>query len=123
MNANLVLNNLAISKIEEAYLKSAISTMNSIKADVDQSQTVPYLSGQLDGSVFVDVSDPLHKGIQLQYSAPYVDYQYFTPGLNHYTGQHANATDHWLDPYLTGGTKEDFAQEKFEQHMRRELSR
>ncbi len=121
--ANVVLNMAAIRKVEEAHLKAAISTMNSIKADVDQSQTVPFLSGQLDGSVFIDVSDPYHNGIQLQYSAPYVNYQYYTPGLNHYTGQHANAKDHWLDPYLSGGTKEDFAQEKFKEHFRREINR
>lgn len=121
--ANLILNTANINKIEEAYLKAAIATMNSIQLDVDQSQTVPFLSGQLDGSKFVDTSDPYRKGIQLQYSAPYVNYQYFTPGLNHYTGQHANATDHWLDPYLSGGSKENFAQEQFEKHFKREMRR
>lgn len=122
-NAVIQLNNATIRAISEADIKAAIGTANSIRLDVQSAQTVPFLTGAMYGSEFVDTSDIQRKGIRIMYSTPYVGYQYFTPGLNHYLGQHANATDHWLDPYLTGGTKAGFAEEKYRQHFITELRR
>lgn len=121
--ATVVLNTASIRAIEQCNINAAIQTAFSIRDDVDTSQTVPYRTGVMNQSCFVDTSNVLNKGIQIKYSTPYVGYQYFTPGLNHYTGQHANATDHWLDPYLSTGAKKNFAKEKFSEHFRREMRR
>lgn len=117
------LNNRLIRAIQQADIKAAIRTANSIKDDVDADQTVPFLTGALNQSAFVNTSNVQNDGIQISYTAPYVGYQYYTPGLNHYTGQHSNATDHWLDPYLSNGTKKDFAADKYREHMVQELRR
>lgn len=122
-NATIQLNNHMIGKIEEANVRAAVKTAYSIRADVDQEQTVPFLTGQMTQTSFVDISHILTEGIRLKYSVPYAAYQYFTPGLRHTTAFHANATDHWLDPYCQGGTKENFAKNKYALHYIDEIRR
>lgn len=122
-NYTIQFNNRLIRAIQQADINAAIKTANSIKDDVDASQTVPFLSGVMNQSAFVNTSNMENKGIRIEYTTPYAAYQYFTPGLNHYTGQHANATDHWLDPYLSGGAKGNFAENKYRQHFINELGR
>lgn len=122
-SATVRLNNAAIRAVQQCDINAAIKTAFSIRDDVDTDQTVPFLSGAMNQSCFIDTSNIENDGIQIKYSTPYVGYQYFTPGLNHYLGQHANATDHWLDPYTSGGTKEHFAEEKYREHFLNELRR
>lgn len=114
------LNDAVLAKIKQAHINAAIKTANSIMLDVDEEQTVPFLYGTLDQSKFIDDSDILHEGIRILYNTPYAAKQYFVP-MNHNFTQHAHATDHWLDPYLPGGTKATFAKDKYVQHFKKEF--
>jgi hypothetical protein len=116
----IVYNSDMIRRVEQAHVNAVIKTAFSIKADLDTAQTVPFLTGALNQSGYVDDSDIYHKGVQIKYSTPYAAKQYFVP-MNHYTGQHANATDHWLDPYTT--TKADWVRDKYAQHLANEMRR
>jgi len=90
--------------------------MNDIRRDVDQDQTVPFRDGTLDDSAFVQHTPD---AVELHYSTPYAMRQYYEP-MNHYTGQHMNATDHWLDPYIPkAGSKGDFISEHMLSNLRK----
>ena len=113
------LNKEKIAQLGKAALTALEKTGNSIRQDVDDSQTIPFLTGQMDQSGDV-VPDGDH--FSLIYSTPYARKQYFVP-MKHYTGQHANATDHWLDPYMKGGTKEVWTLKQFAEHLRKEIEK
>lgn len=113
------LNYKVINQIKECAITALEKTGNSIKDDVDKEQTIPFLSGQMDLS-----GDVVPNGdhFALIYSTPYARKQYFVP-MKHYLGQHANATDHWLDPYMAHGTKEDWTRKTYRKHFRKEISK
>lgn len=121
-SARGVINQAAIQKIKEAQIRAIIGTANSIKLDVDREQTVPFLNGTLDQSGFVNDSNVEREGVRIQYSTPYAAKQYYVP-MNHFRGQHANARDHWLDPYMKGGAKEAFVKDLYKKHIITELRR
>lgn len=70
--ARIVYNTEAIRRIEQAHVNAVIKTAFSIKADLDVAQTVPFLTGAMNQSGYIDDSDPYHKGVQIKYSTPYV---------------------------------------------------
>lgn len=108
----------AIAAIEEKLKKAAYETMNDIRRDVDQDQTVPFRDGTLNDSAFVQLTS---NSAELHYSTPYAMRQYYEP-MNHYVGQHMNATDHWLDPYVPKiGSKGDFISEHMLSNLRKNL--
>jgi hypothetical protein len=113
------LNENEIRRLHQCAITALEKTGNSIRIDVDDSQTIPFLTGQMDQSGDVV---PDGDGFALIYSVPYARYQYFTP-LQHYKGQHKNATDHWLDPYMEGGTKEHWTAKTFAKHMVKEFNK
>lgn len=121
-SARAVINQAAIQKIKEAQIRAIIETANSIKLDVDREQTVPFLNGTLDQSGFVNDSNVEREGVRIQYSTPYAAKQYYVP-MNHFHGQHANARDHWLDPYMKSGAKEAFVKDLYKKHIITELRR
>lgn len=132
-SARAVINQAAIQKIKEAQIRAIIETANSIKLDVDREQTVPFLNGTLDQSGFVNDSNIEREGVRIQYSAfsvskdgtkkyGYAAKQYYVP-MNHNHGKHANARDHWLDPYMKGGAKEAFVKDLYKKHIIKELRR
>ena len=62
--------------------------------------------------------------VKITYSTPYADFQYFDASLQHNQGPHAGtAKDHWMDPYINGGTKFDFVVDKYKAHYSNELRR
>lgn len=121
-SARAVINQAAIQKIKEAQIRAIIETANSIKLDVDREQTVPFLNGTLDQSGFVNDSNIEREGVRIQYSTPYAAKQYYVP-MNHFRGQHINARDHWLDPYMKRGAKEAFVKDLYKKHIITELRR
>lgn len=102
--------------LTKCFENAAYLAFQDLRVKVDQDQSVPFLNGPLSQSchVYVDGNQ-----VKIAWNTPYAAYQYFIP-LNHYTGQHANATDHWLDKYLTGDEK-DYIKERFEYHLDSEL--
>lgn len=109
-------NDAELERIRKILKRSAFETMNDIRRDVDKDQTVPFRDGTLDDSAHVVLTED---SAELHYSTPYALKQYYEP-MNHYTGQHKNATDHWLDPYIPNtGSKGDFISEHMVKNFRK----
>lgn len=105
-----------VRSLTDEIKKAAYETMNDIRRDVDEAQTVPMRDGTLNDSAFVEFSN---NSVELHYSTPYALAQYYIP-MNHYTGQHANATDHWLDCYIPKtGSKSEFIGERIVHNLRK----
>lgn len=115
---SIVFDNLALHRISENEQKAAIKTAYSIRRSVAYDKTVPFRTGALNQSFFVDDSNIQTEGVKIMYTVPYAAFQYFVP-QNHYLGQHPNATDHWLDDYLPGGAEEDYAAKKYKEHLKK----
>lgn len=117
-NYQVILNDEVVGKIIDCIKKSAYEAVQDMRIDIDQAQTVPFLTGTLDDSAHVTNSE---NAIELHYSAPYALVQYYVP-MKHYTGQHANATDHWMDPYIPGrGSKGNFIAAKTAEHLQQNM--
>ena len=110
--------NDVITEVLKHIKSSAFLAMQDVKIDIDKDQTVPFRDGTLDDSAHVKLIDD---SAELHYSTPYAAKQYYEP-MNHYTGQHANATDHWMDPYIPGtGKKGTFIEQKINKHLKDRL--
>lgn len=103
-----------IDHLSKAGYQALEKTGFSIRQDVDDSQTIPFLTGQMDRTG--DVKPDGGGGFRLIYSTPYAAKQYYVP-MNHNKAHHAHATDHWLDPYLSGGTKYDWVLDRYKRHF------
>lgn len=109
-------NEVILNATEEKIKKAAYLAMQDVRVDVDRDQTVPFRDGTLNDSAFVEFTD---SEVGLHYSTPYALKQYYEP-MQHYTGQHQNATDHWLDCYIPKtGSKGTFISEKIVEHLRK----
>ena len=113
------LNNKKITQLAKIARDSAEKTAFSILDDVEQEQTVPFLTGYLNQTADVK---PYGTGFQIIYSTPYAARQYYVP-MNHTKTHHAHATDHWLDPYLSNGYRYRWVQDVFSKHYRKELDK
>ena len=108
-----------LERYRECFEKAAYLAFQDLRIKVDQDQTVPFLNSPLSASCHVYVDGDV---VKIAWNTPYAAFQYFTPGLNHYLGQHANATDHWMEKYLTGDER-DYIKRRFEHHLENELRR
>ena len=110
-----------IQNLETAQYRAALKTANSVLVDVSAAEVTPFDNGILENSGTVTQTQ---EGAQIQYSTPYAARQYFDVSLNHGQGPHAGtAKARWLDDYLDGNAKQDFAREKFKKHYASELRR
>lgn len=101
---------------KKAYEKAAFLAFQDLRIQVDKDQSVPFLYGTLNDSCHVYIDN---KYVKISWNTAYAAFQYFIPH-SHYTGQHANATDHWLQKYLDGDEKE-FIAKRVEYHLKRIL--
>lgn len=100
------------ASFQRFYEKAAFLAFQDLRIQLDEDQSVPFLYGTLNDSCHVYIED---KYVKIAWNTAYAAFQYFVP-CNHYLGQHANATDHWLEKYLTGEDK-DFIAERFTHHL------
>ena len=101
---------------KKAYEKAAFLAFQDLRIQVDKDQSVPFLYGTLNDACHVYIDG---KYVKISWNTAYAAFQYFIPH-GHYTGQHANATDHWLQKYLDGDEKE-FIAKRVEYHLKRIL--
>lgn len=100
--------------------RALLKTANSIKLDTTQDQVIPFDNGLLQASAHPQLQTD--GSVNLEYTQNYAAKQYFDASIRHNKGPHAGtAKDHWLDPYLAGGTKSEWVQKKFSAHLRKEL--
>jgi hypothetical protein len=118
MNVKVKLNHKNINLIKKIANEALVETADAVKSDLQQSQTMPFDTGQLQNrSTFVDDSKK-NKGIATIVSdTPYARRLYFHPEYNFKKDKNANAGGEWFEPYINGN-KKTYAQKTFNKIMK-----
>lgn len=117
-NARIKLNPSKIRQLSMAQIQSLEKTADSVMEDVKREQVLPFDKGYLKDHTFVDYSKSSKGEVSIHFSAPYARRLYYHPEFNFSKEEHKNAKGRWLDDYLEGGSKEDFARDRFKAFMR-----
>ncbi|MBR3802499.1 MAG: hypothetical protein IKK37_03515 [Clostridia bacterium] len=114
-------NTANINRIESDIRKALIKTADAVKTDLQQSQTMPFDTGQLQNrSTFVDDSEVDSGKVFVVSDTPYARRLYFHPEYKFSTRDNPNAGAGWFEPYING-TKKDYAKKVFAVFMRKSL--
>ncbi len=114
-------NTANINRIESDIRKALIKTADAVKTDLQQSQTMPFDSGQLQNrSTFVDDSEVDSGKVFVVSDTPYARRLYFHPEYHFSDKENPNAGGAWFEPYISGA-KKDYAQKVFAVFMRKSL--
>ena len=112
----------AIARLGETTQAAALETMEVVKSDLVNSQTVPFDNGTMQGTLHTGqfkAGDELHT--TLQTDGPQARRLYFHPEYNFQRGQNPNAGATWYAPYLAGSGKAAFIPETFAALMKEKL--
>lgn len=71
-------------------------------------------------ATFIDTSGQASGHVSIVSATPYARRLYYHPEYHFNTLENPHAKGRWLDDYLPGGKKQDFAHKKFEQLVKRE---
>ena len=114
-------NSQNISRIEGDIRKALLKTADAVKTDIQQSQTMPFDSGQLQNrSTFVDDSEVDSGKVFVVSDTPYARRLYFHPEYKFSTRDNPNAGGAWFEPYISGA-KKDYAKKVFARFMQNSL--
>ncbi len=110
-----------VKKLTGAMIPALEKTAGAVHNDLEQSQKMPFRTGNLQNeSTFVDDSRAAEGTVSLISSTPYARRLYYHPEYNFNKSENPDAGGRWLDDYLPGGKKEDFAQNAFEKYYKQE---
>lgn len=107
-----------VKEIDEKAIQCLFETASYLKNDLEQSQTMPFDTGELQNrGTFIDTSN-INKGeVRIVTDKPYARRLYFHPEYNFRQDKNANAGGMWFEPYINGD-KKDFAKNTFAKLMR-----
>lgn len=106
---------------DRAVAGALAKTAEAVKTDLVQSQTLPFKTGQLQGSVFSDTSHAAQGKVSVVTSTPYARRLYWHPEYDFDRSENPLAGGEWYRPYLKGGAKQDFAARAFSKFLGRSL--
>ena len=94
----------ALAGIEKAALDSAVAALETVKADLEQSQTMPFNIGDMQNDqTFITETE---NGAVLVTGSPQARRLYYHPEYNFQQGKNKNAGGKWLEPYISGSKKD-----------------
>lgn len=106
---------------ERVYGKRGQFAKNGREYKGREVKKVKQQGGNLQNdSTFVDVSNAETGRVSLVSSTPYARRLYYHPEYNFNKSENPNAGGRWLDDYLPGGQKQDFAQNEFNKFYKQE---
>lgn len=120
VTSKVTINKTKIKQLNQAAITALEQTAEALHTEVVQAQVVPRDTGALQNeSTFVDTSKSNQGKVSIVSSTPYARRLYYHPeyNFNHY--ENIAAGGKWFDPWLPGGTKEDFCKKAFKKRFRR----
>lgn len=121
MKVKVQLNHKNIAYVKNLANQALKETADLVKSDLEQSQTIPYDTGELQNrSTFVDDSKKNNGKVAIVSDTPYARRLYFHPEYKFRKDKNANAGAEWFEPYLTGNKKQ-FARNAFARIMKGKL--
>lgn len=118
------LDEAALTLLGETAKVAALDTMEAIKTDLVSSQTVPFDTGTMQGSLHTEqftADCDIHT--TLQTDGPQARRLYFHPEYNFQKGNNPNAGAAWYAPYELGGEKATLAPEIFAARMKERMTK
>lgn len=103
------LDEAALARLDGAAKAAALETVEAVKTDLVSSQTMPFDTGAMQGSLHTeqfDAADESHT--VLQTDGPAGPAAVFSSEYNFQRGKNPNAGAAWYGPYEAGGAKERF---------------
>ena len=116
------LDEAALARLDGAAKAAALETVEAVKTDLVSSQTMPFDTGAMQGSLHTeqfDAADESHT--VLQPDGPQARRLYFHPEYNFPRGKNPNAGAAWYGPYEAGGAKERFLPDTFAARMKEKI--
>ena len=121
--ADYKINLNALNHLGDVVDKAMRKTGQAVLTDLVQSQTMPFDTGEMQNNrTFVDDTNASKGEVTIRTISPQARRLYFHPEYNFQKGKNPNAGGRWFDPYIPGGSKEDFATDAFAKIVRRDLS-
>ena len=131
VKSKFTINKIRIKELEQAAVKTLEETGEALHTEVVQKQVVPRDTGNLQNESFhVDKRQSRFGKLKLVHSAPYARRLYYHPEYNFHRGEwfdeygekhegNIAAGGKWFDPWLPGGTRQDFVPKTFRRLYRR----
>ncbi len=118
MGVEIKLDMAALAGIEKAVADSAVAALETVKADLVQSQTMPFDTGDMQNNqTFVAKTE---EGAAIVTGSPQARRLYYHPEYNFQRGKNRNAGAYWLEPYISGN-KKDMAENAFSAELKGRL--
>lgn len=114
VSSEIKLNLPLLHELEENAVKALEMTADALLTEVKNAQVMPFDTGNLQNeNTFVDYSGSEKGTVTLTSSTPYARRLYFHPEYNFRRYENAFAGGRWYDPWLSGGTRQNFCSEAF----------
>lgn len=109
-----------IRQFDKATVTALEQTTDALLTEVKNAQVMPFDTGNLQNeSTFVDYSHSSQGKTTISSSTSYARRLYYHPEFNFQKTNNKNAGGKWFDPWLKGGSRENFCNETFEKIYRR----
>ena len=106
MNVKVKLNHKNIAYVKKLANQSLVETADEVKSNLQQSQTMPFDTGELQNrSTFVDDSKKNSGKVSIVSDTPYARRLYLHPEYNFKQDKNAKAGAMWFEPYANGNKK------------------
>lgn len=119
MKIDIKLDHNAIREIENAARKAAMTAMEKLRKDLNDSETMPFDTGDMQNNqtfVAVEGEDTINGediySVTLVIGSPQARRLYYHPEYQFQQGHNDNAGGQWLEPYINGD-KKDFVRTEF----------
>lgn len=119
MKIDIKLDHNAIREIENAARQAAMTAMEKLRKDLNDSETIPFDTGDMQNNqtfVVVEGEDTINGediySVTLVTGSPQARRLYYHPEYQFQQGHNDNAGGQWLEPYINGD-KKDFVRTEF----------
>lgn len=120
VNSTINLNFGLLKQLDTNSQKALRLTTDALLTEVKNAEVMPFETGNLQNeNTFADYSLSANGVTSIVSSTPYARRLYFHPEYNFNKLEHAFAGGKWFDPWLKGGTRQNFCSEAFATIYRR----
>ena len=114
---------IALGKIDNILKESLIDTAQALHTRVVQAQVLPFEYGTLQNESFFQDNTFAGEGyVMLVNATPYARRLYYHPEYTFWQGENMNAGRRWFEPWLPGGSEQDYVRKRFEAFVKRRMN-
>lgn len=118
MKVTAKINKGKLKAIDKSMQQALTKSVDALKTDLQQSQTMPFDTGALQNrSMSIDSSKAEQGRVRLVTDTPYARRLYFHPEYNFRQDKNPNAQGKWLETYISGA-KKDFLSKAFKRFVK-----